>query len=103
MHRLADEPQTGCGGTCAGCGGAKPPTTAGESGSEPSGWPLVGWSAAVFLLPLLTAVAGAWLAGSDRTRQTLGALAGLAVGAGGAAVALRWSRRNVRRNLETHL
>ena len=101
MHRPLEDARDGCGGTCPGCGGGahgRPADT--DSAGGPAGWRLVGWSAAVFLLPLMTAVAGAGLAGPDRTRQTLGALAGLAAGAGLASGALRWSRRKAHRNLE---
>lgn len=93
MHQPIEEASHGCGGACRGCEGGVPSSASPGNEIEPSGWALVGWSAWIFLFPLLTAVAGAWLAGENRTRQALGALAGLAVGAGLAAIVVRGCRR----------
>jgi hypothetical protein len=53
---------------------------------------MVGWSAAVFLFPIVTAVAGAYWAGADRARQAAGGVAGLLAGAVFMAVVFRLVR-----------
>jgi len=45
-----------------------------------SGWPLVGSTMCVFLLPLITATAGAIIAGPKEMHQFAGAFGGLAAG-----------------------
>lgn len=42
---------------------------------------MAGWSAGVFFVPIVTAVAGACIAGADRTRQAAYGVAGLLAGA----------------------
>jgi hypothetical protein len=46
----------------------------------------------VFLIPIVTAAAGAWLAGADRARQAAGGVAGLLAGAAFMAVVFRLAR-----------
>ena len=77
-HYRAEPCKAGC-GRCA--TGADP--------DGPAGRRLAGPAAGMFLLPLALAVAGAMLARPRGAAQLLWALAGLAVGTGGAAVVAR--------------
>ena len=53
---------------------------AGTDRNAVAGWRMVVASGLVFLLPLLLAIAGAALAGSDEKRQLVGALCGFLMG-----------------------
>ena len=77
-----------CRSDCPGCGQAERPSGA----AAHSGWRLAGFSALVFLLPLVLAAAGAALAGGRPVWQLVGALAGLAVGVAVARAVLRRPR-----------
>lgn len=75
FHGLPSE----CSGHCEQCDIAKDgQALAGDPAVR--GWRMVLSSAAVFLLPLALAAAGAYLAGPSAIRQVAGALIGLASG-----------------------
>lgn len=68
---------TGCSSGCSKCSSLE------QCGQHPgalSGWPLVGSTLCVFLLPLVMATAGAILAGPEEMHQFAGAFGGLAAG-----------------------
>lgn len=66
-----------------------------------SGGRLVAWSAGVFLLPVLTAIAGAVLAGPAAPGMLAGACGGLLAGSGAAAAVARLARRAGRKRQTT--
>lgn len=77
MSNQSDKSGGGCSGGCRHCSEI--------SQCEPApgalrGWALTGASACMFLLPLASAVAGAALAGPERTAQFAGAMIGLVAG-----------------------
>lgn len=90
MHSPHDSAGQGCRGCCGGCAGGAP--DAPPPPGTPTGWSMVGWSAGVFLVPIVTAAAGAWMAGPDRARQAAGGVAGLLAGAVFMAVVFRLAR-----------
>ncbi len=90
MHSTHEPGGTGCHGCCGGCAGGAP--DAPPPPGSPTGWSMVGWSAGVFLVPILTAAAGAALTGADRSMQAVGGVAGLLVGAGFMAIIFRLAR-----------
>ena len=95
MHRLPEQDGGGCGGNCGGCAAAAPET--GHPAPELAGWRFAGWSAAVFLFPLLLAIVGALAAGPGQSRQVGGAAAGLLAGA---LIARLFAHRSLARNPE---
>lgn len=94
MHSTHESAGTGCRGCCGGCAGGAP--EAPPPPGSPTGWSMVGWSAGVFLVPILTAAAGAALAGADRSMQAVAGVSGLLAGAGFMAVVFRLVRRGDR-------
>ena len=86
MSDLALKDTSVCGGGCQKCSALE------QCGQQPgglTGWVLVASSACAFLLPLAAAMAGAFLAGAERTQQFYGAFGGLAAGLLAGAVAAR--------------
>lgn len=81
---------------CIGCGTCSPDGAGASASGGLRGWALVLSAAAVFLLPLALAAAGAALCGADAIRQTLGAAVGLGAGVLGGVVITRRLRRSAR-------
>lgn len=87
-----------CGG-CRMCGLADgvEQRLAGGADESVHGLALLARAAAAFVLPVLAALLGAWLAGEGESRRCVGILVGLAVGlvlsAAGSALARRWRHR----------
>jgi hypothetical protein len=81
---------------CTGCPGCSrvPYPPGGEEAPSLTGWRLAGLSAVIFLLPILTAAAGAGLAGTGGTAQLFGGLLGLAAGIAAARAITRRLRRS---------
>ena len=85
MHSTPKDEGASCPGRCPVCSKNAPASVPPEGDTGPYGWPLVGWSAAVFLLPVLAGVAGAAWAGPG-SRGAAGGLAGFAAGVAVAAL-----------------
>ncbi len=96
MRSISPENTTSCSGQCPVCSGRAAATGTAEGQPGSAGWPLVGWSFLVFILPIGLAAAGAVWAGGAGTRGLLGGLAGLAAGVAIAAGAhrLMFHKRN---------
>lgn len=81
-------------GVCEGCDGAGcDPRVAGEPEGALEGIRLAGWSAAIFLMPLVTMAAGAALGGPGGAGQVAGALIGGVLGVLMARAGLWWGWR----------
>ena len=80
--------------SCPHCSaGVCPISSEGDNATPPlSGHSVVGSAVGLFLVPLLLALAGAVLAGSDMGAQVVGALAGLGLGLLGSILFARWTR-----------
>ncbi len=91
MHLSSDPLPPACAG-CPGC--PEQDTPDGPAAPLPvTGWRLAGWSAGIFLFPILTAAVGAGLAGDGGLAQLLGAGLGFALGGAGAMAVGRRQQR----------
>lgn len=93
---------------CAGCGdshegcphahahghGAHGHEMPSETPDGPSGWRLVAIAVGLFLVPIVLAIVGALFGGESQDAQLVGALAGLAIGMGGAIGVYQAIRRS---------
>ncbi len=87
MGNSDTENRVECGGGCHHCSQPLPDATEG-----PRGWRLVLPTIGVFLVPLILAMAGAVMAGRNRTSEFFGATAGLLIGLIAAAGISHWVR-----------
>lgn len=91
MNHAGKESPEGCAGRCELCETLPGAKDVAGSGSL-AGGRMVWASAAVFLLPLAGAIAGAVWVRTGPSRQLAAALAGFVAGVAAAAGLIRWSR-----------
>jgi hypothetical protein len=94
MHASSEKVSDGC-SSCGGCGCRDVGRVTDGASSSLSGWAYVGWAAAIFILPVLGAIAGSALGGARRADQALGAALGLIFGALFARGLFFWRRPKV--------